>query len=172
MLKTTEKALIAAGFKVYGSTLMVNGELFPLPLVEGNSKLGTTVWHASTLPTNRVVTAVIKDKKTKAVIKSASGRGTCPLTCCDDNGNTTCYGTKGHYTHDSIKYLLIKRTEFLRKYPEQYFKAAEIQLQHERVEKLRIHATGDFIPGEAARWADVLRRHLNERRIESAGGAA
>lgn len=150
MLTRTKKALEAFGFKVYGSYVMVNGELFPLPLVKGNSKLGPNVWHASTLPTNKVISA--QDGAGDTVTE----RGTCPLTC------DGCYGDdRGRYKFNDNKYGLIMRTRLLREYMPTYYRIAVIQLENENIEHLRIHATGDFIPGEALMWYDILKQFPN-----------
>lgn len=138
--------------KVFGNLIRVNDELFPLPLVKGNSKLGETVYHASTLPTNAAYT--VTDKNTG---ETFTEKGTCPMTCKDKDGNITCYGVHGNYNFPSVQYLLARRTAFLRKYPEIYFHCVKAQLIYEEVEKLRIHATGDFIPGEAIGFYNVLK---------------
>ena len=51
------------GLRSYGNFVSVNGILYPLPLVNGNEKLGLTVWHGSTVPGNGIVTAAFTDKK-------------------------------------------------------------------------------------------------------------
>lgn len=134
------------GFKVYGNLVMINGDLYPLPLVEGNTKLGKKVYHASTLPTKKEFTITLKNGET------ITEKGTCPTTC---NG---CYGTEGRYKCSSTLFWIAKRTELLRRYPDAYFLLMAIQIKHENVEKLRIHATGDFITGEASGYINVLKQ--------------
>lgn len=148
MLKSTENAIRSHGFKVYGSFVkMSDGELYPLPLVKGNDKLGPAVWHASTLPTNKDIIA--KDDAGNETIE----KGTCPLTC------DGCYGdNKGRYKFNDTKYSLIMRTRLLRRYPATYFLLVRIQLTYEKIDFVRIHATGDFITGEALLWADTLKQ--------------
>ena len=145
MKSTTKKALAAAGFKVYGAYVMVDGSLYPLPLVQGNSKLGKKVWHSATLPTNKMITAH------DAEGNELSEMGTCPTTC---NG---CYGTKGNYNFNSSKYAIMMRTKLLRNYPAIYFQLVRIQIENEDIEKLRIHSVGDFIKGEARGFYEVLK---------------
>lgn len=145
MKSTLKKALENAGYKAFGDLVMVAGDLYPLPLVKGNSKLGPKVWHASTLPTNKEITATLKDGRT------VTCKGTCPLTC------KGCYGTTGNYNFNSVKYSLIMRTELLRDHPADYFLIVRAQLDCENIEKVRIHATGDFIPGEALGWYEVMK---------------
>lgn len=145
MKTATKKAIENLGFKIYGNFVMIESVLYPLPLVQGNDKLGKDVWHASTLPTNQDIT--VENPETGDTITET---GTCPLSC------PGCYGTAGHYVHNDIKYYLIMRTKLLRQYPDIYFKLVRIQLENENIKKLRIHATGDFIPGEALSYYNVL----------------
>ena len=145
MNSKTKKALKAAGFQLYGDLVKINDSLYPMPLVQGNTKLGEKVWHASTFPTNESVEVVLKDGRT------ASAAGTCPMFC------KGCYGTTGNYNYSTTKYWLIMRTELLRKYPDVYFQLVKIQLENEDIERFRIHATGDFITGEAKKYYDLLK---------------
>lgn len=145
MKAATKHAIEAMGLKVYGSLVMIDETLYPLPLVQGNTKLGETVWHSSTLPTSQVITA--KDSRGNVITE----KGTCPMTC------KGCYGTKGNYQFNSSKYAIMMRTKLLRKYPEIYFDLVRIQLENEEILKLRIHAVGDFIPGEAKGFYNVLK---------------
>ena len=145
MKKSLKDAIVKKGLKVYGDLVMIDGDLYPLPLVQGNDKIGQDVWHASTLPTAETITI----EKDGAIY---SMRGTCPLTC------PGCYGTKGNFARFSDPYFyLMKRTEFLRKYPEIYFYIAKKQIESENIKLIRIHATGDFIPGEAAGWTEIFK---------------
>lgn len=141
---TIEKEL---NLKVYGNYVMIDGVLYPLPLVQGNEKLGKIVWHSSTLPTNKEFT--IKDKAGNVHTE----KGTCPLTC------KGCYGTTGNYRFNTTKYALMMRTRLLRQHMDIYFKLVDIQLRCENIKKLRIHAVGDFIKGEAIGFYNVLLNH-------------
>lgn len=145
MLSILKKAIEAAGYRVYGNYVMINGELFPLPLVQGNEKLGTLVWHSSTLPTNRQFEIVTPSGEI------VTACGTCPTTC------PGCYATSGNYRYPKQRYSLYMRTRLLREYPAVYFLLVRLQLTHENISRLRIHAAGDFIPGEAAGFMDVLK---------------
>ena len=145
MKSTVKKAIEKLGFKVFGNFVEIDGVLYPLPLVEGNEKLGKKVWHASTLPTWEEISAKLE---TGEVITE---KGTCPMSC---NG---CYGTTNNYRYNSTKFYLIMRTRLLRNYPGIYFQLVRIQLTYENIEKLRIHATGDFIPGEAFQYYIILK---------------
>jgi len=149
MKKEIKKTVEGLGLKAYGDLVMINGELFPLPLVEGNSKIGN-VWHASTMPTNKDIT-IIKDGT------EYHCKGTCPLNC------KGCYGTKGNYNYNSVKYVLMMRTRLLREYPEIYFALVKAQIKAEGIKLIRLHATGDFIKGEAKGWADVFQTFAGVR---------
>lgn len=143
LVKTKQAIENKLQLKVYGAFVMIENALYPLPLVQGNEKLGKDVWHASTLPTNKEITVSFNGQE-------ITEKGTCPFTC------EGCYGEKGHYTHNDIQYYLIMRTRLLRLYPDIYFALMRIQLECEHIEKLRIHATGDFIPGEALSYYNLL----------------
>jgi len=133
------------GLKVFGNMVMIDGTLYPVPLVKGNSKLGKKVYHSSTLPTNKTITCVDKNGN------EISEKGTCPATC------PGCYGTTGHYKQNSVKFYAMMRTRLLKKYPEIYFALVAIQLRNEGTEKMRMHAIGDFIPGEAKGFYEVMK---------------
>lgn len=149
MKKELKKAIESNNLKVYGDLVMINNVLFPLPLVQGNEKLGNSVWHSSTLPTNKTITAKLKDGT------ELSELGTCPFTC------KGCYGERNNYNYNTTKYWLIMRTRLLRNYPEIYFLLIDLQIQYERIEKLRIHAVGDFLPGEALGFYEILKKYPN-----------
>ena len=145
MKTATKNAITAAGYKLFGNYVKINDVLYPVPLVQGNTKLGNDVYHSSTAPTNKTITACGKDGKT------VSEKGTCPMSC------KGCYGTTGNYQFNSSKYSLIMRTKLLKEYPEIYFHLIALQLENEDVKKLRIHAVGDFIPGESKGFYNVLK---------------
>lgn len=143
MKASLRKAIESNGYKVYGNLVMVNGSLYPLPLVQGNEKLGKTVWHSSTLPTTKEFTITYKGE-------TLTEKGTCPTNC------KGCYACTGNYNFNSTLYSLAKRTELLRRYPNMYFWLVGLQIEHENIQVLRIHASGDFIDGEAYGWCNVL----------------
>lgn len=144
MNKKTITLLEKAGYKVYGSLISVNGELFPVPLVKGNSKIGTAIWHASTLPGNGLFAIEYHGE-------AINEHGTCPLTC------DGCYGLHGCYTYTNTKYRIAKRTIFLRKYPADYFRVCRMMIEGENIKLVRLHATGDFIRGEASGWYRIFK---------------
>lgn len=146
MKKELKQIIENNGLKVYGDLIMIDGELFPLPMVQGNSKIGANVWHASTMPTNKDI-VIIKDGI------EYHCAGTCPLTC------EGCYGTKGNYNFNSVKYVLMMRTRLLREYPAIYFMLVKAQIKAENIQLIRVHATGDFIENEANGWHDVFKTY-------------
>lgn len=143
---TTIKALNNAGYKMYGSLIMVDDELYPVPMTGGNSKLGN-VWNTGTAPGTGFYS--VTDKETGETIGTM---GTCPVDC------EKCYGKCGFYNMPSTKYSTIRKTELLRKYPDAYFTIIEIIIKYENVKKMRLHAVGDFIPGEARRYYELFKK--------------
>lgn len=140
-----EKIEKIAGVQVIGNMIAIKGdsELYPLPLVDGNAKIGKGVWHASTLPGAGVITLKNGD----------SERGTCPVTC------PGCYAMTGNYCFDAIRAILMKRTRLLKKYPHIYFLLVAAQIESENVKLLRVHASGDFLPGEASGWYKIFKAY-------------
>lgn len=132
---------VVAGFDL----VEIDGVCYPLPLVDGNSKIGH-VWHASTLPTNESYTVEYNGI-------TITENGTCPLHC------EGCYATKGNYNFPHIQYLLAMRTRLLRLYPEVYFRIVAAQIESENIKLLRLHASGDFMPGEASGWYQIFKNH-------------
>ena len=143
---TTIKALNNAGFKMYGSLIMVAGELYPVPMTGGNSKLGN-VWNTGTAPGTGFYS--VTDKETGETVGTM---GTCPVDC------EKCYGQCGFYNMPSTKYSTIRKTELLRNHMKEYFEIIEIIIKYENVEKMRLHAVGDFIPGEAKHYYELFKK--------------
>lgn len=149
MKTSTRKAIESRlGIKTFNSFVRIDSNLYPLPFVQGNEKLGTSVWHSGTLPTNKTFTLEYDGE-------TITSEGTCEGTC------EGCYGTSGHYQRKKMIYYLIMRTKLLREYPSIYFELAKIQLEYEDIKKLRIHSVGDFIPGEALAYYNMLKEFPN-----------
>ena len=144
MKKQLKEMIINDGLKVYGDLVMVDGVLYPLPLVNGNEKIGKGVWHASTLATDKEISATVNGE-------TITEKGTCPLTC------PGCYGCTGNYRFNGVKYALIMRTRLLRNYPDIYFNLCRYQIAAEAIKYIRVHATGDFIENEARGWFEIFR---------------
>lgn len=109
------------------------GWLAPL-LKNGNSKLGRGVWTWSTLA-GTCDYAVTIDGKAYTV------RGTC---ACDCKG---CYAKNGCYCFSGVRAALAIRTILARENVEFLNRAIRAQIEADKIEMLRIHAAGDFIPG-------------------------
>ena len=139
MINDIKGCKAVAGFDM----VEIDGVFYPLPLVDGNSKIGH-VWHASTLPT---------DKKYHIEYNNMviDEKGTCPLEC------KGCYGTKGNYNYENVLFYIAMRTRLLRKYPEIYFQVCRAQITTENIKLIRLHATGDFIENEAAGWYKIFK---------------
>ena len=113
--------------KIYHSEFGFIPEL----LVNGNSKIGKGVYHFSTLPTNQIFHVVINGK-------SYDIKGTCPCNCVG------CYATKGNYNYTSVKTSLAIKTWLIRN-DLQFVKNALIaQIEADKIEYTRLHASGDF----------------------------
>lgn len=122
-----------------------------LPLVNGNDKIGKGCWHFSTLPTNITFLVRINGKEYELF-------GTCPCTCKDKDGKTTCYATKGNYNYKSVKNALGMRTwlayndiDFLRR-------AIMAQIIADKILIVRIHVAGDFFSDlYIEMWKDIVK---------------
>ena len=112
-------------------------------LVDGNQKIGKGCWHFSTLPTNKEYT------HSKLGFTTC---GTCPIAC---NG---CYGTKGNYNFSNVKDALAIRTLIARTDLEFFVKEINREIKAHKIEKIRIHATGDFFsPGYVNAWIEIAK---------------
>lgn len=132
-MKTSKKEIYAAyGIKFESGKIEAPefGFIPPL-LINGNEKIGHGVYHFSTLPTNQEFNVIINNK-------SFTIPGTCPCYC------KGCYATKGNYNYPDIKIGLAIKTILVRRYPEFVIAAINAQIKADRVELLRIHASGDF----------------------------
>lgn len=132
-MKTSKKEIYAAyGIKFeYGKIEAPEFGFIPPLLINGNEKIGHGCYHFSTLPTNQLFEVIINDR-------NYTIPGTCPCHC------KGCYATKGNYNYPDIKIGLAIKTILVRKYPEFVIAAINAQIKADRVELLRIHASGDF----------------------------
>ena len=138
------------------------GWINPL-LKNGNKKIGTGVYHFSTLPTNAYFPAI--GEKTRAVLDAVdmdAMRGTCACTCANAHGDIICYATKGRYVFDNVRASLMINT-FIARHDLQFFhRAVEAQILADRICVVRIHAAGDFFSADYAFvWRDIARRFSN-----------
>jgi len=121
------------------------GWINPL-LINGNEKIGKGIWHFSTLPTAGYFTVNIAGEE--IVIK-----GTCPCTC------KGCYATKGNYQYDSVVTSLAIKTLLVREYLDFVYRAISAQIQADKIEFLRIHASGDF---DSQAYIEMFQRIVSE----------
>ena len=103
----------------------------PLLLVNGNEKIGKGIYHFSTLPTNQIFNVVINGK-------SYDVKGTCGCSCVG------CYAMTGNYRYDSVKQSLAIKTWLVWNDIDFLKRAIMAQLEADKIEFLRIHASGDF----------------------------
>jgi hypothetical protein len=117
------------------------GNINPL-LVDGNEKIGKGVWHFSTLAGNKEYNVTVCGEKTTCF-------GTCAGNC--EGG----YCMTGNYNFPSVKDALAVRTIIAREYPDFCERAILAQLKADKIETVRIHATGDFFSRD---YLDMWRR--------------
>ncbi len=106
-----------------------NGTMINELLVNGNSKIGKSVYHFSTLP---------------------GTAGTCFMDC------PGCYGKTGNYRYASVKNALATRTEIVK--TDLVFFVNEIirEIKSHKIEFVRIHATGDFFSSDYVKaWIEI-----------------
>ena len=144
-MKNSKKEIYAAhGIQFENGKIFapVFGWIAPL-LVNGNAKLGAGVWTFSTLPTKGSFTVEIDGK---VYIMP----GTCACTC------EGCYATKGFYNMPSTIKANAVKTLLAREYTDFVFRAISAQIEAEKIETIRIHASGDFFNDEyAAMWRKI-----------------
>ena len=129
--------------KNHGQILSPDGNWVPCLLVDGNGKIGKTVFHFSTLPTNKDFETVINGK-------TVTVKGTCPCHC---NG---CYATKGNYRFPDNVASLAMRTLIARNHIDFMVKAVIAQINADNIRTLRIHASGDFFNEEYIKaWKQI-----------------
>jgi len=120
-----------------------NGWKIPPLLINGNEKIGKGVRHFSTLAGTGEYTVQIFDGYPLTV------KGTCACNCVD------CYGMNGRYKTESVKFWLAIRTFLAREYPDFVYRAILAQIDADKIELVRVHATGDFFSEE---YADIWYR--------------
>lgn len=108
-----------SGYAVYKDYVI------PFLLIQGNDKIGKSVWHFSTLPT-------------------CENGGTCFCTCKNSDGKITCYGVYGRYTFQSVKDSLARKTWIVRNDLDWFTDEIIHELNVKKVKYCRIHVTGDF----------------------------
>lgn len=120
----------------------VFGWIKPL-LINGNEKLGKGVYTFSTLAGSREYTCNINGVKW-------TERGTCSGNCAG------CYAQAGRYVFESVVRCNLVKTYLSRHYPDFVKSAILAQLEADRVELCRIHASGEFIDAAyISIWHDI-----------------
>ena len=146
-MKLTKKEIYAKHGIIYDTkTQKIESPIFgfiPPILVNGNEKIGKGAYHYSMLPTNREYNVTI-DKVDYAV------KGTCLCTCMNENGDITCYATKGNYNFKSVIRSLAKKTILTYEYMDFVERAITAQIEADNIKLCRIHAAGDFFSIEYA----------------------
>ena len=138
---------IAAVYAAYGIEYQANSGnglinvpvfgFMPIPVVDGNGKIGAGCWHFSTLPTNQLFDVVINGQ-------SFTVKGTC---CCHCEG---CYATKGNYNYSNTKANLAWRTILARDHVEFLQRAIIATIKAFEIKLFRWHASGDIVSAEYA----------------------
>lgn len=146
-MKHTKKEIYAKHGIIYDpKTQKIDAPIFgfiPPVLVNGNEKIGKGAYHYSMLPTNREYKLVIDGKE--CVVN-----GTCLCTCMNENGDITCYATKGNYNFKSVLRSLAKKTILTYEYMDFIERAIMAQIEADNIKLCRIHAAGDFFSLEYA----------------------
>lgn len=146
-MKLTKKEIYAKHGIIYDTkTQKIEAPIFgfiPPVLVNGNEKIGKGAYHYSMLPTNREYKLVIDGKEYTV-------KGTCLCTCMNENGDITCYATKGNYNFKSVLRSLAKKTILTYEYMDFIERAIMAQIEADNIKLCRIHAAGDFFSIEYA----------------------
>lgn len=159
----TKKQVFAAfGIKFDGDRKVYCEPLkawIPLPLVNGNDKIGKGVWHHSTLPGTKPVSADIIALAFQSIgidIPAGDLTDTCKGTCgCDCKG---CYAKSGNYLYDDNQAALLIRTYIARMFPDWLESCIIAQIIACKITMVRIHAAGDFFSNEHVRmWVRIAR---------------
>ena len=154
-MKLTKKEIYAKHGIIYDpKTQKIEAPVFgfiPPVLVNGNEKIGKGAYHYSMLPTNREYKLAIDGKEYTV-------RGTCLCTCMNENGDITCYATKGNYNFKSVMRSLAKKTILTYEYMDFIERAIMAQIEADNIKLCRIHAAGDFFSIE---YAEMWKRIAN-----------
>ena len=132
-------------------------------LINGNEKIGRGVWHFSTLAGNGVVSENIVNAVIGSAVlgmsmdelKAACG-GTCACNCPGCYAQTGCYEFNSTIVSNARKSLL---SRIALEWTERAIKA---QIKADRIEYMRIHASGDFVSAEYVKmWSRIAKEYPN-----------
>lgn len=151
-VKRENKTAVYARFGIVyknGKILAPEFGFIPELLVNGNEKIGSGVFHFSTLPTCKSFAVEINGKEYAV-------DGTCPCTC------PGCYATKGNYNFKGVRASLAIRTILARDYLDFVRRAILAQIIADGVKMVRIHASGDFFNAEYLNmWHEIVKENPN-----------
>lgn len=137
-MKQSKKEIYAAhGIEYVDGKVNSPIGLVSLPMIDGNDKIGKGVWHFSTLPGTREYTVTINGKEYKTA-------GTCVCDCIG------CYAMTGNYRFPKTINNIGIRNVLARDYIGWLENAISAQIQAEKIQFIRIHASGDFFSMEYA----------------------
>ena len=130
---------------------LINGKLeSPLGLINpvlinGNAKLGKGVWTFSTLAGTVIYKAIVNGMDMEV-------RGTCACDCVG------CYAKTGFFRMSSTINSLALKTVLAREYVDFLKRAILAQIDADKIETIRIHASGDFVSDEYAQmWLEIAK---------------
>ena len=118
------------------------GEYIPLPLKEGNSKVGKKAYAFSMTHGNEIYKASEMGNRTAKVMHDANVaeiKGSCACHC------RHCYCDAGCYNFDSTKASNMINLILARFYIDFLKRAIIAQIEAFHIEQVRIHASGDFL---------------------------
>lgn len=165
-MRTSKKDIFAAhgiqyrakDQKIYCDLL---NQWIPKMLINGNHKIGKTVWQFSITAGNKAVT----DEVAKRVIESAEldmdldevrmmCGGTCNINC------PGCYAQTGCYMFFSTRLSIARKTIIARLTLDWLERAIAGQIEADHIEYCRIHVAGDFFSNEYVEmWTRVAASH-------------
>lgn len=121
------------------------GEYIPLPLKEGNSKVGKKAYAFSMTHGNEIYKASEMGNRTAKAMHDANVseiKGSCACHC------KHCYCDSGCYNFDSTKASNMINLILARLYTDFLKRAIIAQIEAFHIEQVRIHASGDFLSDE------------------------
>lgn len=114
-------------------------------LINGNAKLGKGVWTFSTLAGTVCYSANVNGKEMHV-------NGTCACDCIG------CYAKTGFFRMNSTINSLAVKTVLAREHVDFLKRAILAQIEADKIETIRIHASGDFVSDEYAQmWLEIAR---------------
>lgn len=148
----TNKAIEYGKEKIFYSSntgMILNndiGYIYPL-LKNGNSKVGKGVYTFSILPGMAEYSFTVDNGITK---KELCTSGTCNVNC------KGCYAQKGFFNMPNVKNTIAITTWLCQNDLDFVKRAIQAQIKADKIDTIRIHATGDFFSTEyITMWHDI-----------------